>query len=268
MSRDFVRSMPRAGALPSSAQPRGLVPDPMLTVLLAVVMSYGLVVLYSAISADLAVFRAQLIRLGLGVLVMLVLANLHPRIYLRWAPLVYLGGTALLVAVLLMGVNVKGSTRWLDLPLLPRFQPSEVMKLAVPMAVAWYLHDRPLPPTLKDVAVCLAIIGLPAGLIVLQPDLGTGILVAAAGALVMMLGGLRWRLIGITALLLAAAAPVLWQGLQDYQRQRILTLFDPESDPLGAGWNIIQFTTAIGSGGVSGKGLFRPTTPKAMCHHP
>ena len=259
MSRDFVRSMPRAGALPSSAQPRGLVPDPMLTVLLAVVMSYGLVVLYSAISDYLAVFRAQLIRLGLGVLVMLVLANLHPRIYLRWAPLVYLGGTALLVAVLLMGVNVKGSTRWLDLPLLPRFQPSEVRKRAVPMAVAWYLHDRPLPPTLKDVAVCLAIIGLPAGLIVLQPDLGTGILVAAAGALVMMLGGLRWRLIGITALLLAAAAPVLWQGLQDYQRQRILTLFDPESDPLGAGWNIIQSTTAIGSGGVSGKGLFHGT---------
>ena len=259
MSRDFVRSMPRAGTLPSTPQASGFLPDPFLALMLLAVMGYGLVVLYSAINGDQNVFRAQLVRLGLGIVVLLVLANIHPRLYLRWAPLVYLGGTALLVAVLFFGSTSKGATRWIDLPLLPRFQPSEVMKLAVPLAVAWYLHDRPLPPSFKDVVVCIGIIGLPAGLIILQPDLGTGILVAAAGMAVVVLGGLRWRWIGITAILGAAAAPGLWYALQDYQRQRILTLFDPESDPLGAGWNIIQSTTAIGSGGVWGKGLFNGT---------
>jgi rod shape determining protein RodA len=133
------------------------------------------------------------------------------------------------------------------------------MKLAVPMMVAWYFHDRPLPPRFMDLVVALLIIALPAGCIVLQPDLGTGILVACAGLAVMLLAGVYWNWVAMALAALAMAAPGLWYLLQDYQRQRILTLFDPDSDPLGAGWNIIQSTTAIGSGGVYGKGLFEGT---------
>jgi rod shape determining protein RodA len=133
------------------------------------------------------------------------------------------------------------------------------MKLAVPMMVAWYFHDRPLPPRFKDIFVALLIIAAPAACIVLQPDLGTSILVACAGLSVVVLAGLNWKWVGMSLLGLALAAPGLWYLLQDYQRQRILTLFDPDSDPLGAGWNIIQSTTAIGSGGIYGKGLFQGT---------
>ena len=140
-----------------------------------------------------------------------------------------------------------------------RFQPSELMKIAVPLAVAWYFHARALPPSFKDLCVALGIVLVPAGLIVMQPDLGTGILVAGAGLSVVVLAGLPWRWVLYAGAALAAAAPGLWYTLQDYQRQRILTLFDPESDPLGAGWNIIQSTTAIGSGGIWGKGLFQGT---------
>jgi rod shape determining protein RodA len=190
---------------------------------------------------------------------MVVAAQLDPGFYRRWSPVVYLAGVVLLVLVLLVGVKVKGSQRWLDIPGVIRFQPSEVMKIAVPMMVAWYFHDRPLPPSFKDVMVALGIVALPAGCIIMQPDLGTGILVAGAGLAVVVLAGLPWRWIGLAFLGLAAAAPGLWYTLQDYQRQRILTLFDPQSDPLGAGWNIIQSTTAIGSGGIQGKGLFQGT---------
>jgi rod shape determining protein RodA len=172
---------------------------------------------------------------------------------------VYAGGVALLVAVLVIGVRAKGSQRWLDFPGLPRFQPSELMKIGVPMMIAWYFQDRTLPPRFKDICVTLLIIAIPAALIIRQPDLGTGILVAGAGFAVLVLAGLQWRWILFALAGVAAAAPGLWYFLQDYQRQRILTLFDPESDPLGAGWNIIQSTTAIGSGGIWGKGLFQGT---------
>tara|TARA_Y100000294_G_scaffold162331_1_gene167362 strand:- start:1472 stop:2203 length:732 start_codon:yes stop_codon:yes gene_type:complete len=127
------------------------------------------------------------------------------------------------------------------------------------MMVAWYLHERVLPPSFRDLLVSLAIIALPVALIVIQPDLGTGILILAAGLAVILLGGIRWRLIAYAGIAIAVAAPGLWYTLQDYQRQRIVTSFDPESDPLGAGWNIIQSTTAIGSGGLFGKGLFQGT---------
>ena len=177
---------------------------------------------------------------------------------MRGAPFFYVAGLLLLAAVLLVGVKVKGSQRWLDLGPL-RFQPSEVMKIAVPLMVAWYFHARALPPSFKDLCIAVAIVLLPASLIVVQPDLGTGILVAGAGFAVILLAGLPWRWMLYGVLAIAAAAPGLWLTLQGYQRQRILTLFDPESDPLGAGWNIIQSTTAIGSGGVWGKGLLQGT---------
>ncbi len=256
---DFVRTLPGSRTGGARHQLMSIHIDPLLLLVLMGIVGYGLVVLYSAVNQNPAIFSNQLLRLGLAFAVMAVAAQLDPRLYLRWAPFVYVGGVVLLVLVLLVGVKVKGSQRWLEIPGVVRFQPSELMKIAVPMMVAWYFHDRPLPPTFKDVVVALGIVAVPAACIVLQPDLGTSILVAGAGLAVLVLAGLYWRWIGLAALALAAAAPGLWYALQDYQRQRILTLFDPESDPLGAGWNIIQSTTAIGSGGVQGKGLFQGT---------
>ena len=258
-SRDFVRSLPHGG---SAAGQRLLQIhlDPLMLAALLGVIGYGLVVLYSAVDRNMDLFGNQAMRMGLALLLMVTAAQIHPRIYLRWTPLAYIAGIIMLVLLLLMGVEVKGSRRWLDLPGLPRFQPSELVKLAVPMMVAWYFHDRPLPPSFKDLCVALVIIVIPAGCVILQPDLGTGILVAGAGLAVVVLAGIQWRWIGYALLMLAISAPwVWWYGLQDYQRLRILTLFDPQSDPLGAGWNIIQSTTAIGSGGLYGKGLFEGT---------
>ena len=248
LADDAVRLRLRAGAI-----------DPILCCATLAVMGYGLVALYSIIGGDQGLFRAQLVRLGLGALAMLILSQVQPGFYLRWAPFGYLLGLALLVAVSLVGVQVKGAQRWLEVPGLLRFQPSELMKLAVPMMAAWHLHNRRQPPSIMDLAVVLAIIGLPAGLIVMQPDLGTGILVAVAGLAVLLLAGLQWRWMAGALLAALILAPFMWSGLHDYQRRRIVTLFDPESDPLGAGWNIIQSTTAIGSGGLFGKGLGQGT---------
>ena len=256
---DFVRTLPGGHAATARDRLLRIHLDPLLLLTLAAILGFGLMVLYSAVARDNAIFLNQLVRIALAFSIMLLVAQLDPGLYLRWAPAVYLGGLVLLVLVLLVGVKVKGSQRWLEIPGLFRFQPAELMKIGVPMMVAWYFHDRSLPPGLKDVLVALAIVAVPAALIIVQPDLGTGILVAGAGLAVLVLAGLLWRWIGLALLALAAAAPGLWYALQDYQRQRILTLFDPESDPLGAGWNIIQSTTAIGSGGLQGKGLFQGT---------
>ncbi len=256
---DFVRTLPGGRTVSARDQLQRVHLDPLLLLLLLAVIGFGLVVLYSAVDQDAGVFANQLIRISLALGVMVIAAQLDPGFYLRWAPFAYLVGLVLLVLVLLMGVTAKGSQRWLEIPGVFRFQPSEVMKIAAPMMVAWYFHDRPLPPRFKDVVIALAIVAIPAGLIIVQPDLGTGILVAVAGFAVVILAGLYWRWIGFAMLMVAAAAPGLWYTLQDYQRQRILTLFDPQSDPLGAGWNIIQSTTAIGSGGLQGKGLFQGT---------
>jgi rod shape determining protein RodA len=258
-NQDFVRSLPSSGSHSAGATLLKVHLDPLFLCVLIAIVSYGLVVLFSAVNRDMDVFGNQLIRMGLAFFALFAAAQLQPSFYLRWAPVVYVGGVVLLVLVLFIGVEVKGAQRWLDIPGLPRFQPSELMKIAVPMMVAWYFHDRPLPPRLKDVCVALLIIAIPAACIIHQPDLGTGILVAGAGLAVLVLAGLYWRWMLYSGLALAMAAPGLWYTLQDYQRQRIVTLFDPESDPLGAGWNIIQSTTAIGSGGIWGKGLFQGT---------
>lgn len=257
--QDFVRSLPAHERFGARARLRQVHLDPLLLVTLLAIVGLGLVVLYSAVDRSPTLFGNQLTRLGAAFAAMLIVAQVHPRTYLRWSPIIYGGGLVLLVLVLVMGVTVKGSQRWLDLPGLPRFQPSELMKLAVPMMVAWYFHERPLPPRFRDVCAALLIVGVPAGCIVVQPDLGTAILVAGAGIAVLVLAGLPWRWIGLAGLGAVLSAPGLWYLLEDYQRRRILTLFDPQSDPLGAGWNIIQSTTAIGSGGVYGKGLFQGT---------
>ncbi len=260
MSMDFQRQLPGSKNSAESHWLYKLHLDPLLLVLVVAVLAFGLMVLFSAAGDQSRLFDAQFQRVLVAMAVLVVAAQLPPGLYFRWAPFVYFLGLFLLLLVLMVGVKVKGSQRWLEIPGLLRFQPSELMKIAVPMALAWYLQQRVLPPSAKHVFFSLMIILLPALAIAAQPDLGTAILVAGAGMAVLMLAGLSWRYLGYAFLLIAAAAPLLWQfALQGYQRQRIITLFDPESDPLGAGWNIIQSTTAIGSGGVFGKGLLQGT---------
>ena len=260
MSMDFQRQMPGSKDSAESHWLYKLHLDPLLLVLVVAVLAFGLMVLYSAAGDQSRLFDAQFQRVLVAMAVLVVAAQLPPGLYFRWAPFVYVVGLLLLLLVLLVGVKVKGSQRWLEIPGLLRFQPSELMKIAVPMALAWYLQQRVLPPSAKHAFFSLLIILLPALAIAAQPDLGTAILVAGAGLAVLMLAGLSWRYLGYALFLFAAAAPLLWQfALQGYQRQRIITLFDAESDPLGAGWNIIQSTTAIGSGGVFGKGLLQGT---------
>ncbi len=165
----------------------------------------------------------------------------------------------MLVAVEIAGDIGMGAKRWLEIPGVIRFQPSEMMKLAVPLMVAAYLNRCQLPPRLRDIAVCGLIIGAPVVLTAIQPDLGTALLMASAALIVVLLAGLSWRLISLVVALAAAGLPLLWMNMHNYQRQRVLTFLDPESDPLGSGWNIIQSTTAIGSGGLWGKGWLEGT---------
>lgn len=233
--------------------------DGPLLIFVMMVCGLGLLVLYSALEGNTDRFMSQVIRLGVAFLVMVAVAQISPRTLRRWAPVLYLGGLVLLIAVLLIGVEAKGARRWIDLPGLPRFQPAEMMKLAVPMMLATLFADRPFPPRMLWIAVALLLMVLPAGLIALQPDLGTAVLVTGSGLAIILLAGIHWRWILGVAVAAAAAAPVLWQFMHPYQQQRVLTLFDPQSDPFGAGWNIIQSKIAIGSGGVLGKGWMQGT---------
>ena len=260
MTQDFQRRLPSYGASAgtNTSWSDRIHVDPILLLLITGVVLFGLVILSSAVDGNEALFDAQVRRIGVAYAALIIAAQLPPAMYLRWAPFLYLVGLGLLILVLFVGIEVKGSQRWIDIPGLFRFQPSELMKIAVPMAVAWYLQQRVLPPSIKRTFFSLLIIALPAFAIGVEPDLGTSILVAGAGVSVLLLAGLSWRWILGALTLVAAAAPLFWQFvLRDYQRQRILTLFDPQSDPLGAGWNIIQSTTAIGSGGIFGKGLYQ-----------
>ena len=227
--------------------------DGPLLVALGAVCALGLLVLYSASGGNLDLWLRQLTRLGIAVAAMIAIAQVPVRWLRLLTPALFGAGIVLLLAVALLGDIGKGAQRWLDLGVI-RFQPSELMKLAVPLMCAWYLHQRPLPPSFTETLVMLLIIAAPALLIAEQPDLGTALLVAAAGAFVVLLAGLRWRFVLAGAGLAAAAAPVLWLFMHDYQRRRVLTLLDPQSDPLGAGYHIIQSQIAIGSGGVFGKG--------------
>jgi rod shape determining protein RodA len=234
--------------------------DPILLGLLLLLCTVGLAILYSASGQSVVHVEKQLTRFGLAFFVMFLFAQLDPSVYRRWSPWLYLLGVLALVGVLLFGTGAKGAQRWLQLPGLPRFQPSEFMKLVVPMMISWFLASRYLPPSFKAVIGALLLIFLPVLLIVRQPDLGTSILIAASGIFVLMFAGLSWRLVGGFAVLLASFAPVMWMFvMRDYQKQRVLTFLDPESDPLGSGWNIIQSKTAIGSGGGWGKGWLEGT---------
>jgi len=220
--------------------------------------SMGLVVLYSADGQDLDTVIRQAIRLGIGFVTMLMLAQIHVQNIARWVPWLYAIGIVLLILVLLVGDIINGSQRWINLGLF-RFQPSEMMKLAVPMMITWYLSDKSLPPSYKRILFAVVLTLFPALLIAKQPDLGTSLLITSAGLFVLLLSGIHWYFIAGFATFAVISAPILWYILHDYQQQRILTLLNPEADPLGTGYHIIQSKIAIGSGGIYGKGWLNGT---------
>ncbi|MGQ9659571.1 MAG: rod shape-determining protein RodA [Thermochromatium sp.] len=230
---------------------------PLLTGLL-VLCGFGLMVLYSAGDRDLDLVERQLIRLVIAFGIMFAIAQIPPAQVKRWSLGLYGIGVLMLVAVLLIGDISKGAQRWLDLGII-RFQPSELLKLAVPMTVAWVLAQRPLPPRLPGILLAAVLSLIPSGLIAKQPDMGTALLVLSAGLAVLFMAGLSWRMIIGLAALSAAMAPWIWMHMQDYQRARVIALLDPQSDPLGSGYHIIQSQIAIGSGGLSGKGWLNGT---------
>jgi len=227
--------------------------DGPLVVGLSLIAAFGLVVLYSASGQSTGTVLRTVARLVLGAIAMLLLARINPNFLRRSTPWLYVAGCVLLLIVAAIGHVGMGAQRWLNLGLF-RFQPSELMKLAVPMMCAWYLHERPLPPSLMSLVAMAALIFMPVALVAMQPDLGTAALIAVGGALVIVLAGLRVRvMVGLLALA-AAAAWFGWSFMHDYQRKRVLTFLNPQTDPLGAGYHIIQSQIAIGSGGVFGKG--------------
>lgn len=232
--------------------------DATLILGLIAVCGLGLMVLYSAGNRDSDVATAQLMRTGIGFVTMFVVAQIHPRWFRCSAPWLFGIGIALLFVVLWFGDIGQGAQRWLDLGIL-RFQPAEMMKLAVPMMVAWLLGDARLPPRALHLLLAGIALVVPTVLIAKQPDLGTALLIASSGFFVLFLAGLGWRVLGACGLLAAASAPLLWYFMRDYQRQRVLTFLDPEKDPLGAGYHIIQSKIAIGSGGLYGKGWLNGT---------
>ncbi|KUJ00218.1 rod shape-determining protein RodA [Vibrio sp. MEBiC08052] len=226
---------------------------------LLLVMGFGLVVMYSASGQNLAMMERQAMRMVLALTIMVVLAQLSPRSYESLAPFLFFCGVLLLFGVLLAGEVSKGAQRWLDIGVI-RFQPSELLKLAVPLMVARYIGKHPLPPSFKTLGVSLIMVFVPTILIAKQPDLGTSILIAASGIFVIFLAGISWRIIFAAIFATGAFVPILWFFLmREYQKVRVRTLFNPESDPLGAGYHIIQSKIAIGSGGILGKGWLHGT---------
>jgi rod shape determining protein RodA len=227
--------------------------DGPLLVGLGLICICALIVQYSSSGQNLDVVVRTLMRIGLGTLAMLVLAYTSTNFLRRIAPWVFVTGIVLLIVVDAIGYVGKGAQRWLDLGLI-RFQPSEIMKLAVPMFAAAFLHERPLPPDWRSMLVVAGIILLPAALVAVQPDLGTALLIAGSGMLLLLMAGLRVSIIIGLAIAAVGAGVAGWQFLHDYQRQRVLTFINPQIDPLGSGYHIIQSQIAIGSGGLFGKG--------------
>ena len=258
---DYVRQLPMGSAdlaqRPSTALRLHI--DMPLLVLLLILTGFGLVVLYSASGQQMSAVIRQGRYFVVAYALMFFAAQIALQRYERWAPWFYLLGVGSLVAVIFVGVGAKGAQRWLEIGGF-RFQPAEIMKLVVPLTLAWYLAERALPPRFNYVIGSLVLLGIPALLILRQPDLGTALLIAASGLFVLFMAGIGWRYIfGAVVLAIASAWPVWMFVLKDYQKQRILTMFNPESDKLGAGWNIMQSKTAIGSGGWEGKGWLNGT---------
>jgi rod shape determining protein RodA len=232
--------------------------DAPLLIALIGISIIGLLVLYSAGGSNMDLIGRQLLRLGIAFATMIAVAQVTPHWLQRITPWIFAAGILLLLGVLIEGEISGGAQRWLNLYFI-RFQPSEMMKLAVPMMVAWYLADASLPPNRFQLLASSVMTIVPALMIIKQPDLGTALLIASAGFFVLFLAGLQWRLLAILGAIVAAAAPVLWHFMHDYQRQRVITFLNPQNDPLGAGYHTIQAEIAIGSGGLFGKGWLNGT---------
>lgn len=231
---------------------------PFLLCILSI-LAYSAFVMWSASGQDVGMMERKIGQIFMGLCVMLVMAQIPPRVYESWAPYLYVFCVILLILVDAFGQISKGAQRWLDLGFV-RFQPSEIAKIAVPLMVARFINRDVCPPSLKNTGIALILIFMPTLLVAAQPDLGTSILVAASGLFILFLAGLSWRLILVAVVLVAAFIPILWFFLMhDYQQARVMMLLDPESDPLGAGYNIIQSKIAIGSGGFGGKGWLHGT---------
>ncbi len=226
--------------------------DWILLLALVGVFAFGTLVLYAAADQSWAKMQAHLIRGGLAFITLFIVSQIPPVWFRLSAPWLYLGSLILLALVLIMGDVGKGAQRWLLIGSF-RFQPSEVMKLALPMMLAWLLAQSKLPPPWPRVLLAFGLIALPSALIILEPDLGTAILIATSGFFILFFAGFRWRWILAILITIAAAAPFIWDHLYDYQKQRVYTFLDPERDPLGKGYHIIQSKIAIGSGGILAK---------------
>lgn len=259
--KDFVRRLPgsdQALARPSHFM-RSICCDGWLLVMLLMVASLGFLTQYSTGGESLYYVKRQASFFGIALVGMLVVANIPLSVLKRYSPVFYIACVIALVLVLLIGVGAKGAQRWLSLGFI-RFQPSEFMKLALPILLAYFFSTRTLPPKFQHITFGLILLAIPTALILRQPDLGTSILIATSGLTVIFLAGIGKRYIfGSLALFIAAAWPLWNFVMKDYQKQRVLTLLDPEADRLGAGWNIWQSKTAIGSGGLEGKGWLKGT---------
>lgn len=232
--------------------------DGLLLALLGLLLGIGITVLYSASDESLARLSGQLANIAVAFTVMWLAAKIPPNHLMRVAVPAYIVGLLLLIGVALFGEITNGARRWLHIGV-TRIQPSELMKIAVPMTLAWYFHRYEGGLRLRHYLIAVVVLVVPVGLILRQPDLGTALLITGSGFYVLFLAGLSWRIIGGLVLCGIAGAPLVWNFMHDYQRQRILTLLDPSQDPLGAGYHTIQSTIAVGSGGLAGKGWLNGT---------
>lgn len=232
--------------------------DPWLLCFLLLNATLGLMVVYSASGQDSQMVLRQAISFGVGFIALFICAQIPPKVYQAISPFFYVLGVVSLILVLLVGETRMGARRWISLPGIGSMQPSELMKFAMPLMMAWFFARRPFPPKLLDIIIALVLMLIPFVLVALQPDLNIGLIIP--GIFVLFLSGMSWKLILGALSALAVAAPALWMFVfQEYQKKRVITLFDPESDALGAGWNIIQSKIAIGSGGLTGKGYLGGT---------
>lgn len=228
---------------------------------LFLVCAVSFIILFSAGGQDTGLLMRQAARIGVAFVLMIILAHINPNQFHRHSAILYIFGVILLIAVLVAGQVGKGAQRWLDLGFF-RFQPSEMIKITTPMMIAWFLSGYTLPPKPKQFFIATLLILLPTLLIAKQPDLGTSLLVACSGAAVLFFAGLSWRFMILTSGVLMSLTPVLWHFMHGYQKARILTFLNPEADPMGKGYHIIQSKIAIGSGGLHGKGWLGSTQAK------
>lgn len=237
---------------------RALHIDVPLVIGLVLILLYGLMVLYSASNGEFDIIYKQLSRIVIGLIVMTLCANISPEKYRLWVPSLYVLAVLLLMLVLLFGHTGKGAERWINLGII-KFQPSELMKVVMPIMIAWYLSEKTLPPKSKPLCISIIAMLVPALLIIKQPDLGTALIIVFSGAGVVLFAGIGWRILLALATAVIISVPILWHFMHGYQRERILTFLNPDRDPLGTGYHIIQSKIAIGSGGILGKGWLHGT---------